>query len=153
MCSTVAPMARGGGGDITGNGSGQGFTSPSTCTHVQGVSGAPTAAVGRCRRRSLEHALDVSRYPQRRFPRGILQYAHSVTPTECAYRKKPREKRLWGYRETSDTSHMRFQRYRWGLIHVHLQLALSTGVVVAGCISLEASFMKISRLRQKSFAF
>ena len=46
LCPTVAPMARGGGGDITGNGPGQGFTSPSTCTHVQGVSGAPTAAVG-----------------------------------------------------------------------------------------------------------
>ena len=45
MCSIVGPMARGGGGDITGNGPGQGFT-----THqyqrlnplVQDVSGAPT---------------------------------------------------------------------------------------------------------------
>ena len=30
MCFTVGPMARGGGGDITGNGLGQGFTSNST---------------------------------------------------------------------------------------------------------------------------
>ena len=46
MCSTVAPMARGGRGDITGNVPGQGFTSPSPCTHVQGAYGAPTGAVG-----------------------------------------------------------------------------------------------------------
>ena len=46
MCPTVAPMARGGRGDITGNVPGQGFTSASPCTHVQGVSGAPTGAVG-----------------------------------------------------------------------------------------------------------
>ena len=39
-------MVRGGGGDITVNGPGQGFTSPSTFTHVQGVPGAPTAADG-----------------------------------------------------------------------------------------------------------
>ena len=45
-CSAIAPMARGGGGDITSNDLGQGFTSLSPCTHVQGVSGAPTAAVG-----------------------------------------------------------------------------------------------------------
>ena len=46
MCSTVAPMARAGGGDITGNVLGQGFTSPSPCTHVQDAYGAPTGAVG-----------------------------------------------------------------------------------------------------------
>ena len=46
MCSTVAPMARAGGGDITGNVLGQSFTSPSPCTHVQGAYGAPTGAVG-----------------------------------------------------------------------------------------------------------
>ena len=46
MCSTVAPMAGAGGGDITGNVLSQGFTSPSPCTHVQGAYGAPTGAVG-----------------------------------------------------------------------------------------------------------
>ena len=46
MCSTVAPMARGGGGDIPGNNLGQGFTSPSTFTHAPGVYGARTGAVG-----------------------------------------------------------------------------------------------------------
>ena len=46
MCSTVAPMARAGGEDITGNVLGQGFTSPSPCTHVQGAYGAPTGAIG-----------------------------------------------------------------------------------------------------------
>ena len=46
MCSTVAPMARAGGGDITGNVLGQSFTSTSPCTHVQGAYGAPTGAVG-----------------------------------------------------------------------------------------------------------
>ena len=30
-------MARGGGVDITGNDAGQGFTSTSTCTHVQAI--------------------------------------------------------------------------------------------------------------------
>jgi len=44
--STVVPMARGGRGGITGNVSGQGFTSPSPFTHVQGDYGAPTGAVG-----------------------------------------------------------------------------------------------------------
>ena len=46
VCPTVAPLARGGRGDITGNVLGQGFTSPSPCTHVQGAYGAPTGAVG-----------------------------------------------------------------------------------------------------------
>ena len=46
MSSTGVPMVKEGAGDVTGNGPGQGFTSPSTCTHVQGVSGAPTAADG-----------------------------------------------------------------------------------------------------------
>ena len=46
MCSTVAPMARGGGGDIPGNNLGQGFTSPSTFTHAPGAYGARTGAVG-----------------------------------------------------------------------------------------------------------
>ena len=48
MCPTVAPLARGGRGDITGNVQlqGQCFTSPSPCTHVQGAYGAPTGAVG-----------------------------------------------------------------------------------------------------------
>ena len=39
-------MARAGGGDIAGNVLGQGFTSASPCTHVQGAYGAPTGAVG-----------------------------------------------------------------------------------------------------------
>ena len=39
-------MARGGGGNIPGNGLGQGFTSPSTFTHVPGAYGARTGAVG-----------------------------------------------------------------------------------------------------------
>ena len=39
-------MARGGRGDITGNVPGQGFTSPSPCTHAQGAYSAPTGAVG-----------------------------------------------------------------------------------------------------------
>ena len=46
VCSTVAPMARGGGGSIPGNNLGQGFTSPSTFTHVPGAYGARTGAVG-----------------------------------------------------------------------------------------------------------
>ena len=39
-------MARAGGGNIPGNNLGQGFTSPSTFTHVPGAYGAPTGAVG-----------------------------------------------------------------------------------------------------------
>ena len=39
-------MARGAGGGIPGNGLGQGSTSPSTFTHVLGVSGATIGAVG-----------------------------------------------------------------------------------------------------------
>ena len=44
-CSTVATMARAGGGDITGNVLGQGFTSPRPCTHVWVAHGAPTGAI------------------------------------------------------------------------------------------------------------
>ena len=40
------PIARGAGGGIPGNDLGQGSTSPSTFTHVLGVSGAPIGAVG-----------------------------------------------------------------------------------------------------------
>ena len=40
------PMARGATGGIPGNGLGQCSTRPSTFTHVLGVSGAPTGAVG-----------------------------------------------------------------------------------------------------------
>ena len=40
-------MAKGGKGDITDNDPGQGFTSTSPCTHVQGAYGAPTGAVER----------------------------------------------------------------------------------------------------------
>ena len=46
MCSAVAPMARGGAGGMPGNDTGQGITSSSTYTHVQGAYGAPTGAVG-----------------------------------------------------------------------------------------------------------
>ena len=46
MRSTVAPLARVVGEDITGNVLGQGFTSPSPCTHVQGAYGALTGAIG-----------------------------------------------------------------------------------------------------------
>ena len=60
LCPTVAPMARGGSarGDITGNVPGQGFTSPSPCTHVQGAYGAPTGADGGAAdgRRTTENA-------------------------------------------------------------------------------------------------
>ena len=45
-CSTVAPMAREGAGDIPDNDTGQGINSSSTYTHVQGAYGAPTGAVG-----------------------------------------------------------------------------------------------------------
>ena len=45
-CSTVAPMARGGAGDIPGNDTGQGITSSSTYAYVQGAYGAPTGVVG-----------------------------------------------------------------------------------------------------------
>ena len=45
MCSTVAPTARGGGGDIPGNSLGHGFTSLNTFSYVQGASGAQTSAV------------------------------------------------------------------------------------------------------------
>ena len=45
MCPTVVTMARGGAGDIPGNDTGQGITSSSTYTHVQGAYGAPTGVV------------------------------------------------------------------------------------------------------------
>ena len=51
-------MARGAGGDIPGDGPGQGFTSSSTCTHVMGVSGAPTGTVGGAVNALSEHAED-----------------------------------------------------------------------------------------------
>ena len=45
-CSTVAHMARGGAGDIPGDGPVQGITRSNTNTHVKGAYGAPTGAVG-----------------------------------------------------------------------------------------------------------
>ena len=89
-------MARGGRGDITGNVPGQGFTSPSPCTHVQGAYGAPTGAVGGCRKRSSEHATDVKMYHHTRFSRGFLRYAHSVGGAECGRHKNREGNRNWG---------------------------------------------------------
>ena len=45
MCSTVAPTARGGGGDIPSNDLGKRVASSSACTHVLGAYGARTGAV------------------------------------------------------------------------------------------------------------
>ena len=54
-----------------------------------------------CRRQPAEHATDVSLYPKTRYLRGFLRRRHSAHPTECRHRKKPRGKRVCGYRETS----------------------------------------------------
>ena len=68
MCSTVAPMARGVGGDLLTNELGQWFTRSSTFTHLMGASGAPiglpSGAADRTRDspRAAEHGIDVSLY-------------------------------------------------------------------------------------------
>ena len=62
MCSTVAPMARAGGGHITGNVLGQSFTSPSPCTHVMGAYGTPTGAVGGAANSRRREFLSTKRY-------------------------------------------------------------------------------------------
>ena len=64
-------MARGAGGDIPGDGPGHGFTGSITCTHVMGVSGAPTGTVGGAVNALSEHAEDAfgsrTRDPRVRF--------------------------------------------------------------------------------------
>ena len=86
-CSTVAPMARVGEGDITGNVLGQGFTSTRPCTHVQGAYGAPTGAVGGAAdgRRSKRRCTFSDHHT--RFSRGFLREAHSVGFTRVIVRK------------------------------------------------------------------
>ena len=81
-------MARGGGGDITSNDLGQGFTSLSPCTYVQGVSGAPTAAVGGAAdsRRTTLLSASLPERPELTNPQ-FLQSPHSAPQaapsTEC----------------------------------------------------------------------
>ena len=102
-------MARGGGGDITGNGSGQGFTSPSTCTHVQDAYGAPTAAVGGVPRTVV----------------GATTFVLNAPIRYCGLRMH-----LWillaGRAQKFCAG--AFQRYRWGLTDVHVQQAISMAV-------------------------
>ena len=76
--STVAPMARVGEGDITGNVLGQGFTSTRPCTHVQGAYGAPTGAVGGAAdgRRSKRRCTFSDHYTH--LSHSFLREAHSV---------------------------------------------------------------------------
>ena len=87
MCSTGAPMARAGGGNIPGNNLGQGFTSPSTFTHVPGAYGAPTGAVGGGSFCEYMGHSDFFRHGP--FPNGLelclqTQSAHSSPINECA---------------------------------------------------------------------
>ena len=57
MCSTVAPMARGVGGDIPSNDLGQDFTSSSGLTHLLGAYGAPIG----CRRGAADRPRSMRR--------------------------------------------------------------------------------------------
>ena len=58
-------MAREGAGDIPSNGPGQGTTSSSTHTHVQGAYGAPTGAVeGAAERSKVRDYCTIVRAPQ-----------------------------------------------------------------------------------------
>ena len=90
MCSTVAPMARGGRGDITGN---VPLPPPrprlhqctSPCTHVQGVCGAPTGAVGGAADGRRREIVTTQRYTPRL---SHMTKLHTGTlrphPIECA---------------------------------------------------------------------
>ena len=69
-------MPRAGKGDITGNDLGQGFTSPSPCTHVQGAYGAPTGAVGGAANGRQSMLKCTFRDHYTRFLRGFLREAH-----------------------------------------------------------------------------
>ena len=117
-------MARGARGDFLGSSLGQGSTSPSPCTHVQGPYGAPTGAVDR----SLEHAKCTFRDHFTLFPRGFLREAHSTQPTECASRKKPREKSVkWSRKVHVDLiltflSHLRNENVHTTRATSHLRL-------------------------------
>ena len=99
-------MVRGGGGDIPGNDTGQGFTSPSTCTHVQGVSGAPTAADGGAAdgRRSMRR----TSLGTRPLSAGIAK--NRVENASGGTERRPKQCTLVG------------QRFRWGLTHIHVRL-------------------------------
>ena len=117
-------MARGGGGDITGNGPGQGFTSPSTFTHVQGVSGAPTAADGgaadsrpSCRTTPLGTAIRVFR--------TIFCVGGTQWVSMSAANAKNRVKNAYGGPERGRVvAPLASQRFWWVLTHLHLQHAL-----------------------------
>ena len=86
MCSTGAPMARAGGGNIPGNNLGQGFTSPSTFTHVPGAYGARMGAVGGAADRRLTVTFGERRDPSSSSFMLPLLLRHSLPPTECRKR-------------------------------------------------------------------
>ena len=71
MCSTVAPMARGVGGDIPSNDLGQGFTSSSGLTHLLGAYGAPIG----CRQGAADRPRSIAQHvlcTLKRVPRAVF---------------------------------------------------------------------------------
>ena len=79
-------MARAGGGNIPGNNLGQGFTSPSTFTHVPGAYGARTGAVGGAADRRLTVTFGERHVPSSSpfmFPLHLCT-PFSLPPTECS---------------------------------------------------------------------
>ena len=95
-------MARAGGEDIPGNNLGQGFTSPSTFTHVPGAYGARTGAVGGAADRRLTVTFG-ERHARSSSPFMFL--LHSRTPYHplSAAVKWEHERRRTGYMAFAET--------------------------------------------------
>ena len=100
-CSAVAPMATIGTRDIPSNDLAPraGHYQLQRLNPSSGCLRCSDRVPSGCRRQPAEHATDVSRYPKTRSLRGFLRRRHSTHPTECRRRKRPRGKRVWGYRE------------------------------------------------------
>ena len=101
MCSTVAPMARIGGGDITGNVLGQGFTSPSPCTHVQGGH-AGSLLEAKQHDRSRTHRGDSppsfhthAPRSKRGYPRPVHRFIRSCHPPSPLIRTRQPQLQSW----------------------------------------------------------
>ena len=95
-------MARAGGGNIPGNNLGQGFTSPSTFTHVPGAYGARTGAVGGAADRRLTVTFGERHVPSSSPFMFPLHFCTPYHPLSAAV-KWEHERRRTGYMAFAET--------------------------------------------------
>ena len=122
MATVGRPMASGAGGGIPGNDLGHGSTSPSTFTHVLGVSGAPIGAVGGAadgrRNMGKTSCMHQRRVPHAGFCGGRTQH-HPLSAPSAEIRAG---ERVCGAYTTSGGVKVNDSSGLWSMVTCHLGL-------------------------------